>query len=110
MVESVWLGSVMMTQLEQLEQIEERMENSFQHGRFDTFNHLLSERFVLLKKARKLPNSNAVFELARTQSAQWRDRLEKRIVQSLKLQKQSQSLGNYSKVSPPAGRLLNRSL
>lgn len=100
-----------MSLLEQLKQIEERMEHAFLKNRFDTFNQLLSERFVLLKKARQLSGNRAVFELARTQTDRWSVKLGQRIDQSRQhqMQMQSQAVEGYGGALS-SGRVLNRSL
>ncbi len=99
-----------MTLIDQLKQIEERLEHSFLQGHFDTFNQLLSERFVLLKQARLLPGNDALFELARKQTMRWNDVLGKQISHFKKRQMQSQALGGYTNGAPQSGRMLNRSL
>ncbi len=86
------------------------MEHSFLQGRFDTFNQLLSERLVLLKQARLLPGNDALFELARKQTARWNDVLGKRISHCRQRKMQSQAMGGYMTGAPQSGRVLNRSL
>ncbi|MDF7800909.1 hypothetical protein P4C99_15645 [Pontiellaceae bacterium B1224] len=95
--------------MEQLELIEQRMERSFLLDRFDTFNQLLSERFILLKQARKLQENNAFFEQARKQTNRWNEVLGKRICEHRQRQKQAQAMSGYCK-EIPSGRVLNRSL
>lgn len=96
--------------MEQLEQIEKRLQQSFLHRRFDTFNQLLSERFVLLKQARQLPDNEALFQLAHDQTVRWNGLLGELLTHGRHIQKQSQTLGGYSDSPSLAGRLLNRSL
>lgn len=108
--ESASLVSVAMNPIKQLEQIEARMEQSFLHGRFDTFNQLLSDRLHLLKQARKLPDNKALFELARKQTERWSDVLGKQIRQVRLRKMQEQAKGGYTNGVPRSGRLLNRSL
>ncbi|MDF7808031.1 hypothetical protein P4E94_11325 [Pontiellaceae bacterium B12219] len=99
-----------MTLLEQLEQIEERLEHSFHLGRFDTFNQLLSDRFAVLKQARQLPENDAVFELARKQSNRWKELIRSRIREHCQRQMQGKAIRGYGSEAPKSGRMLNRSL
>jgi hypothetical protein len=99
-----------MTLLEQLEQIEGRLERSFCLGRFDTFNQLLSDRLVLLKQARQLPGNDILFERAREQSNRWNERLGKRIHEHRQQQMQGKAIRSYGNEAPQSGRMLNRSL
>ncbi|MDZ8117263.1 hypothetical protein [Pontiella agarivorans] len=103
-------ASDIMTLLEQLEQIENRLERSFRLGRFDTFNQLLSDRFVVLKKARQLPENEVFFERARQQSNRWNELLRKRVREHRQRQMQEKTIQGYGREVPKSGRMLNRSV
>ncbi len=98
-----------MTLFEQLQQIEERMQLSFEKKRLDTFNHLLADRLALLKKARKQADSDAFFELAQKQSAQWRVLINERLDEYRRGLAKSRAMSAYGKPSPKSGRVFTRS-
>lgn len=99
-----------MSPIEQLKQIEERLEDSFVHDRFDTFNQLLSDRLVLLQNVEHLSGNEELFELAREQTKRWNDELGKRINHFRLRKMQAKTMGGYGKNTPQSGRVLNRSL
>ncbi|QBG47393.1 hypothetical protein EGM51_08310 [Verrucomicrobia bacterium S94] len=96
--------------LEQLDVIEGRLERSFCQGRFDTFNQLLSDRLVLLKQARQLPDNECLFQHAREQSARWKELLAKTIHDQRQRQEQNRKIKGYGRGGVRPGRVLNRSV
>lgn len=99
-----------MTPFQRLGQIEERLEQAFRKNRFDTFNQLLSERLVLLKRARQAPDGEALFATARAQTERWSERLATRIDTARRNRAEAKSPGGYGSASTRPGRVLNRAL
>jgi hypothetical protein len=98
------------TLLEQLDQVEERMEKSLEKERFDTFNQLSAERFSLLKLVLQVPENEGLIEPAREKTERWVELFNERLAQARKKKQLSESMGDYSGGALRPGRVLNRSL
>jgi hypothetical protein len=98
-----------MTLFEQLQQMDERMHRSFEKKRMGTFNQLLADRLLLLKKARRMADSEAFLELAQKQSEVWRGLLKGRMEEYRRNQSNSKAMNAYGKHSSRAGRIFTRS-
>lgn len=99
-----------MTLIEQLEQVEERMQQSFLQKRFDTFGELLAERLRLLRKAEHSPEKSAVFPLARRQTERWVAVLGEQVDLFQKRQSRIGVACGYAGRSPRSGGRVNRLL
>lgn len=100
-----------MSLIEQLDEIERRMEQSLELKRFDTFKMLLSERLMLLKKARHEQGNEDFFMTARKRTSDWIDLIDNRIKESRKEQQRASSMGGYgSGATIRPGRVINRIL
>jgi hypothetical protein len=89
--------------------MDERMHRSFEKKRMGTFNQLLADRLLLLKKARQMADNEAFFELAQKQSEDWRVLLNGRMDEYRRNQSNTKAMSAYGKRPSRAGRVFTRS-
>ena len=99
-----------MTLIEQLGQVDGRMEHALCKKRFDTFNQLASERLALLKQLRQASFDETLFEQARLKTICWAKRISEKLEQSRQERVRSEALSGYSARPVSSGRVVNRSL
>jgi hypothetical protein len=96
-----------MNLMEQYQQVEARMEESFRKNRFDTFSQLMSERLRILRVTANAPDREHMLAQAKQRTEQWVTRLSDLIQKERLRWKQAQSLAGY-RTSSRSGRVINK--
>lgn len=96
-----------MTFLEQLEQMEGRLQRSLMERRFDSFKLLMGDRMRLIRRAMRSPERDEFLPRVQEQTAHWVELLDERVRQTRKRMVRPRKFGGYNRRS---GRIINRSL
>jgi len=95
--------------LEQIKLLNSRMEDSYTHGRFDTFCHLAAERLKLLRGISADPGGKEHRESLRQQTEQWIVRIEKRLCKEKAARTRRRiAAGGRIGRKAPTGRIVNQ--
>ncbi len=94
--------------IDQYQQVETRMEESFQKNRFDTFTQLMSERLKILRTGANSSDRTGFLATAKPQTEQWIIRLTDRIQEEKVRRKQTQALTGGYRRAPRSGKVINK--
>lgn len=96
-----------MTYVEQLEQMERRLQRALMEKRFDSFKLLMGDRMRLIQRAMRSAERDEFLPQVQEQTARWVELLDERVKQTRLRMTRPRKFGGYSRRS---GRMVNRSL